>query len=65
MVKNEKDNRQKLEAQKIAIIAENKELTVQVESTKGNVAHFLEEQAKVNAQKKELEGELAVSLQSF
>ncbi|XP_037787098.1 myosin heavy chain, muscle-like [Penaeus monodon] len=50
--------RQELEAANVALLEEKNNLLVTLESTKGNVSDFLDKQAKLQAQKTDLEAQL-------
>lgn len=58
---NELKLKAELEASNAALLEEKNALMVEVESSKGNMAEYLEQQAKLQAQKHELEVQLAVS----
>lgn len=53
--------RQELEAANVALLEEKNNLLVTLESTKGNVSDFLDKQAKLQAQKTDLEAQLKVN----
>ena len=54
--------RKELEVTHAALTKERDELSSMVDSTKGGMSDFLDKQAKLQAQKAELEGQLNVSI---
>lgn len=54
--------REELEAQNALLLQERNELLAAVDSTKGGMSEYLDKQAKLLAQKAELEGQLNVSI---
>ena len=57
----EQQLRQKLDAASVAMTQEKADLLVKLESSKGSSAEFFEKQAKLAAQKADLEAQIAVS----
>lgn len=60
-LENELKLKAELELSNAALLEEKNALTVEVESSKGNMSEYLEQQAKLQAQKHELEVQLSVS----
>lgn len=60
-LENELKLKEDLEVSNAALLEEKNTLMVELESSKGNMAEFLEQQAKLQAQKHELEVQVTVS----
>ncbi|CAL4115658.1 unnamed protein product, partial [Meganyctiphanes norvegica] len=56
--KKEEDLRKKYEANTVELLAERNDLVAALENTKGSVSHFLDKEAKLASQKKDLEAQL-------
>ena len=54
--------RKSLESQNVSLLQEKNDLMLALESTKGNAHEFMDRQAKLAAQKAELEAQLNVSI---